>query len=145
MIGSIAAVTLDTMGICIALLVVKSLQYTQLNSGANGAEALGNTLTLVPASLALLIFCGIFSWFTVGLFGFHLLLVYNGISTNEYIKGHLDKWNAYSKGPAGNFFELIKCSSPGEDKPQPLPPLWQLPQNARENRVIAAEDIHLSN
>jgi palmitoyltransferase ZDHHC9/14/18 len=96
-IACIALTTLNSLGVCIASLVVNSV-------GSN----IGNAITSYPASLAVLIYSLLFSWFTIGLFGFHLVLIYNGTSTNEYIKGHLDKWNPYSRGLVGNCMQIFK-------------------------------------
>jgi len=138
MITCIALTTLDSIAICIALLVVNSVESVN----GNGWDALGSTIKTVPASIAILVYASIFSWFTIGLFGFHSLLVYRGISTNEYIKGHLDKWNPYDLGPLRNWLGLVKCPK-RKAKQQPLPPIREVA--VRVATSLAAEDIHLSN
>jgi DHHC palmitoyltransferase len=140
MITCIALCTLNALAVCIALLVVNSVEAA--DRGSEGAAAIGATISAVPASIVLICFSGIFSWFTVGLFGFHCFLVWKGMSTNEYIKGHLDKFNQYSKGTCGNYLELCRLST-RTSKPPLLPPLREAPSTARAG--LAAEDIHLSN
>ena len=130
MITCIALVTINAMGVSIALIVV--------NSVSPGGSFLA-TITDCPASVAVLIFAAIFSWFTVGLCGFHVVLIYSGISTNEYIKGHLDKWNPYSLGLVGNCLELVRPRQ--SRKKQPLPPIREAYTSADG---INASDIHLS-
>jgi hypothetical protein len=140
MITCIALVTLNALAICIALLVVNSVQAS---SKMDAGDALHQTVTTVPASIAILCYAAIFSWFTIGLFGFHVILVFRGTSTNEYIKGHLDKWNQYSLGPLGNFLDLFKLPRK-KVKPAILPPIKE-PYVGEREEALAVEDIQLSN
>jgi hypothetical protein len=111
---------------------------------SDGAAALGATIAAVPASIVIICFSGIFSWFTIGLFGFHSFLVYKGMSTNEYIKGYLDKFNQYSKGACGNYLALCRLPK-SAGKPPILPPLREAAATSIARAGLAAEDIHLSN
>ena len=142
MITCIALSTLNALAICIALLVVNSIR--NLDSVTGGAAALGKTASSTAGIAAIVVMCysAIFSWFTIGLFGFHMFLVYRGMSTNEYIKGHLDKFNPYSKGGLGNFMQLFALPHRAV-KPAILPPLRDLPIAGQTG--LTAEDIQLSN
>ena len=101
-----ALLTLGSMAVCISLLIVE----TNVNDDGSRTkgEAFLKTLREYPLSMAILIYCTLLSWFTVGLGGYHTFLVMKGISTNEQIKGHLDKHNPYSSGPVRNLLALLK-------------------------------------
>mmetsp|Transcript_8696 Transcript_8696/g.8708 ORF Transcript_8696/g.8708 Transcript_8696/m.8708 type:complete len:91 (+) Transcript_8696:392-664(+) len=56
--------------------------------------------TKTTPSIAIAVFCFLAMWLILGLFGFHLYLVMNNMTTNEKIKGLWDEMhmNPYFRG-----------------------------------------------
>ena len=119
---STALLTLGTMAICITLLILRTARNQDL--GFSGGQAFSKTLSSYPMALVLLIYSSLLSWFTVGLAGYHSYLVAIGMSTNEQIKGHLDKHNPYSEGVWKNLLKLLR---PSRWKPMDFLPVGRLP------------------
>ena len=76
-------------------------------------DSYGEVLARNPASLIICIYSFAviiiikiqFSFFIVGLWGFHTYLCLNNLTTNEFIKEH---WNIESKNPFHEYINLFK-------------------------------------
>lgn len=82
----------------LALLVESSDDLKE--TGLSSADALATTLKEYSLSIIFLIYCGIASFFIIGLLGYHSFLLYNNLTTNEQIK---DTWKLIS----GNPFKML--------------------------------------
>ncbi|CAD8080720.1 unnamed protein product [Paramecium primaurelia] len=81
--------------------------FGNMENDKDKGEQIIQILQRNPISLALAIYCFIFSFFVVGLWGFHTFLVITNMTTNEYLKKH---WIIQSKNPfrRKNIFKNIQ-------------------------------------
>ncbi|KAF4651267.1 Palmitoyltransferase zdhhc14 [Perkinsus olseni] len=79
--------------------------YVELS--AENDQGFGNAIADSPVTLIILIYCGLFMWFILGLTGYHTYLLLTAQTTYEQIKGvysseHGCIDNPYYRGSAGN-------------------------------------------
>ncbi|KAF4757978.1 Palmitoyltransferase zdhhc14, partial [Perkinsus olseni] len=81
------------------------VHYVELS--AENDQGFGNAIADSPVTLIILIYCGLFMWFILGLTGYHTYLLLTAQTTYEQIKGvysseHGCIDNPYYRGSAGN-------------------------------------------
>ncbi|KAF4660412.1 Palmitoyltransferase zdhhc14 [Perkinsus chesapeaki] len=97
------ALTLWAIGLCVA-------HYVELS--AENDQGFGNAIAESPVTLVILIYCGLFMWFVIGLTGYHTYLLFTAQTTYEQIKGvysseHGCIDNPYYRGPVGNIRQSV--------------------------------------
>ncbi|XP_049849501.1 palmitoyltransferase ZDHHC18-like isoform X1 [Schistocerca gregaria] len=65
-----------------------------------------------PSSLIIVIYCTVCELVILTLLGYHLRLIYLGVTTNEQLKGTFQKGNPYSRGFFWNITDVCCSSTP---------------------------------